>query len=144
MLWLWPQRLHPSIAQLTLGFSLGVLVLGVLLVPVVVARLPADYLTREPPALGLAGLRTAPLRFALRVLRNLLGALLLLAGIAMLVLPGQGILTMLAGLSLMSVPGKRRLERRLLRLPGVRAVVTAIRRRAHQPPLQLEPGGADD
>ncbi len=131
-------RLHPTLAGLTLGFSLGVLVLGVVLVPWAVARMPADYLVREPKAAHHGAPRSAPLRMLLRLARNALGALLLLAGLAMLVLPGQGILTILAGLSLLSFPGKRRLESRLLRLPGVHGLVAAIRRRAGRPPLQFE------
>jgi hypothetical protein len=55
----------------------------------------------------------------------------------MLVLPGQGVLTIVAGLSLAHFPGKRRLQRRLLGAPGIRALCDAIRRRAGVPPLQL-------
>jgi hypothetical protein len=132
----WPHRLHPSLAALALGFSLAVLVLGALLVPWLVVRLPADYFVREPEA-GRANQSKSLLRLILRLLRNALGALLLLAGIAMLVLPGQGILTMLAALSLLDLPGKRKLERRLLGLPAVHAVIAAIRRRSGRPPLQL-------
>jgi hypothetical protein len=40
------------------------------------------------------------------VLRNIVGVILVAAGITMLVLPGQGILTLLTGLSIMQFPGK--------------------------------------
>jgi hypothetical protein len=134
---LWSHRLHPMLAGAALGFSLVVLVLGAALVPLVVARLPADYLLRETePHVRWQGRSLQQL--LLRALRNCAGALLLLAGIAMLVLPGQGILTILAGLSLLNFPGKRRIERRLLGLPGVRSIVAAIRRRAGRPPLLFE------
>jgi hypothetical protein len=73
----------------------------------------------------------------LLALRSLLGALLVLLGILMLVLPGQGVLMIVAGLSLLRFPGKRKLLRRLLRAPGVHLVCDAIRRRAGKPPLQL-------
>jgi len=128
--------MEPSLAAVALCFSVVVLVLGALLVPLVVMRMPADYLLRDAHA-SRAQTRQSPLRLIGVVLRNALGALLLVAGIAMLILPGQGILTILAALSLLDVPGKRRLERKLLALPAVRAVITAIRNRAGRPPLQL-------
>ncbi|MFI5308819.1 MAG: PGPGW domain-containing protein [Polyangiales bacterium] len=115
---------------------MAVLVLGVLLVPWVVVRLPADYFAREPEAMRTQE-KGSPLWMIARLLRNALGVVLLLAGIAMLVLPGQGILTMLAALSLLDLPGKRKLEHRLLGLPAVHAVVATIRRRAGRPPLIL-------
>jgi hypothetical protein len=132
----WPQRLHPSLAAAALGFSVGILALGALLVPLVVVRMPADYLVRDARA-SHARAGHSPLRLVGVVLRNALGAVLLLAGIAMLFLPGQGVLTILAALTLLDVPGKRRLERKLLGLSAVRAVITKIRKRAGRPPLQL-------
>jgi hypothetical protein len=128
--------MEPSLAAVALCFSVVVLVLGAVLVPLVVMRMPADYLVRDAHA-SRPYSSHSPLRLIGVVLRNTIGALLLVAGIAMLVLPGQGILTILAALSLLDVPGKRRLERKLLALPAVRAVITAIRNRAGRPPLQL-------
>ena len=40
----------------------------------------------------------------------------MLVGVAMLALPGQGLLTMLVGIMLMNFPGKFRLEQALIRL----------------------------
>ena len=123
---------EPAAAWL-LAFSVAVLVISVVTVPWIVARMPADYFVRE---------RDAPwqdahpvVRAVLVAAKNTLGVLLVLAGVAMLVLPGQGILTMLIGLSLIEFPGKRKMEMRILRLPGVRKVVGALRRRAGRPPL---------
>ena len=42
-------------------------------------------------------------------LRNAVGLVLVTAGLAMLVLPGQGIITLLVGIILMDFPGKHRL-----------------------------------
>jgi hypothetical protein len=114
--------------------SIAVFVLGLLLVPIVVTRMPADYFARNRVALEP---KHAVLRLFWRVVKNLLGALLVLAGVAMLVLPGQGVLTILAGLSLLEFPGKRALERRLVEVPAVRGVFDRIRKRAGRPPLQL-------
>jgi hypothetical protein len=67
-----------------------------------------------------------------------LGILLVLAGIMMLVLPGQGILAMLIGIGLMDFPGKFRLERWFARQPAVFKSLNWIRTRAGHAPL-LDP-----
>jgi hypothetical protein len=79
---------------------------------------------KTPRLLGLVG-------------KNLLGIVLILAGVAMLVLPGQGILMILIGLMLMDVPGKRALERRLVQQPSVWQAMNWIRAKAHQPALEM-------
>ena len=66
--------------------SVGSLVLAALLLPVIVVRLPADYFVRER-LLG-HGPRRA-LDWCWHIGKNLSGALFVLAGIAMLVLPGM-------------------------------------------------------
>lgn len=113
-----------------LGFvGLGLSLLGLLALPRAIAKLPADYFEdaqpHTPPRLGPG----------LRLLRNLLGGLVVLAGVAMLVLPGQGLLTIFAGLVLMEFPGKRRLERALVARPGVLAAINWLRRRANTEPM---------
>ncbi|MGB1110330.1 MAG: PGPGW domain-containing protein, partial [Gammaproteobacteria bacterium] len=65
-------------------------------------------------------------------LRSAFGLLLLLAGIAMLVLPGQGILTILIGIGLMEFPGKFALECRLAGIPSVYRALNWIRRKGGQ------------
>ena len=124
-------------AGLVLGISLGMLVVGALVAPILIVRMPADYFVRPPG--GERESKPGIARTAMRVLKNTLGVLLVLAGLAMLVLPGQGILTLLIGISLLDFPGKRRLEQRLLSIHAVERVVQAIRHRAGRPPLQLEP-----
>lgn len=71
------------------------------------------------------------------VLRNLFGIALVLAGVALLALPGQGILTILAGLLLMSFPGKKSLELWLVRLPFVLKSVNWARATRGKEPLRL-------
>ena len=119
-----------------LGALSIVMCVGTLVVlPLIVARLPADYFTRDQrPTGGHAPARTP--RLLGRVGKNLLGIVLILAGVAMLVLPGQGVLMILIGLMLMDVPGKRALERRLVQQPSVWQAMNWIRAQAHQPALQ--------
>jgi hypothetical protein len=114
-------------------------VLGVgtlVMVPLVVARLPVDYFTpASDPALGRPRRARGP-RLLGRLGKNLLGLLVVLAGVAMLLLPGQGILTIAIGLMLLDVPGKGRLERRLVQRPAVWRALNWIRAKAHRPPLE--------
>jgi hypothetical protein len=115
--------------------SVAVLVLGMLLAPVVVVRLPADYFVHRP-AHGPS--RSGPAHIALYWLRNLLGFVVVLAGVLMLVLPGQGVLTILAGLSLLDFPGKRELQLKLVRIPQIHRTLDRIRERAGKPPLRVD------
>jgi hypothetical protein len=119
----WLQDNEPLLWWLGLG-SIVMFVAGVILVPVLIARIPADYFSpeRAPPPR-----RHPVLALLLRIGKNLLGALLIVLGIAMLVLPGQGILTILLGLSLIEFPYKRRLELALIRRPPVLRAVNWIR-----------------
>jgi hypothetical protein len=126
----------PFVVGLVFVASVAMFVSGVVGVPLLIARLPADYFVR--PRRRVADTQHPLLRALRNTVQNLLGGFLLFAGIAMLFLPGQGVLTILVAVSLLEFPGKRRLQRRLLALPGVQRVVQAIRHRAGVPPLQLE------
>jgi hypothetical protein len=132
--WGW---IDSGVAGLALGISVGMLIVGALVAPILIVRMPADYFVRRSE--GERESKASITRTVMRVLKNALGLLLVLAGFAMLVLPGQGILTLLIGISLLNFPGKRRLQQRLLRVHAVERVVQAIRHRAGRPPLQLEP-----
>jgi hypothetical protein len=70
--------------------------------------------------------------------RNLLGYVFIVAGILMLVTPGQGMLTILIGLTLVNFPRKYRLERWIVSRRPVLRSVNWLRRRAGCPPLSLE------
>lgn len=125
----------PWLAWAVAGSTLTV-VLAAIGLPAVLTWIPADYFL-ETPSEHRAHSRHPVARAALALGRNTLGVLLILAGLAMLLLPGQGLLTLFAGLILTDVPGKRRVELALLRRPSVRRAVTWLRQRAGHEPLQL-------
>lgn len=130
---------HPTVLAVLGGSSVLLFVLGLVAVPWFVAQIPSDYFTREdPPAVGL-GVGRPRLRWMLRALKNVLGGLLLLAGVLMLVLPGQGLLTIVASLFLIDFPGKRRLLRRLIHTPVVYQALNTIRKKAGRVPLERDP-----
>ncbi len=105
--------------------------------PWFVARLPVDYFVgpRQP---SVPESRHPVLAFVRRLARNTVGIVLVVAGLAMLVLPGQGIVTLLVGVALVDFPGKRRLEQRLLRQRHVRKSLQWLRQRAGRDPLEFE------
>lgn len=115
------------------GLSILMFVGSLIAVPIVVVQMRADFFVRDSKE----QLPRTPLRVLRRLAKNVLGWVLLLAGIAMLVLPGQGLLTMALGLGLMDFPGKRGLQRWLVGLKGVGLSINWIRRRAEKPPLEL-------
>lgn len=119
------------------GFTIVSIVLivgSVLALPRLVASLPADYFLRAE-----AGLVADPKRRTwLKLGKNLLGAVLLVAGIAMLVLPGQGVLTLLVAVALLDFPGKRKVERRIARSPRVLAALNSMRKKRGRPPFELD------
>jgi hypothetical protein len=116
-------------------FSLVAFVAAIVGVPWVVARLPHDYFN-SPRRFAWRELGHEPLyALLLGLVKNFVGAALLLLGLVMLVTPGQGLLTLMAGLLLMNFPGKYRLERWLVRRPGVLRALNWLRQRHGEPPF---------
>lgn len=132
--WQW-LREHDAVLAGMFALSIGSLVLAAVLLPVLVARLPADYFVASRRQLRAERSVSA---WALRIAKNLLGVVFVLAGILMLVLPGQGLLTILIGLLLLDFPGKRALELRLIRRPALRAFLDRMREKRGRPPLRVE------
>lgn len=107
-------------------------------IPIILVRLPANYFDERYPRSWMRDHHPV-LRLIAHLAKNLVGAVFLLAGMAMLVLPGQGLLTILIGVSLLDFPGKRRLEARLVGHPTVLKGINAMRQRFGRPPLTIAP-----
>jgi UPF0716 family protein affecting phage T7 exclusion len=127
------RALAGKIALISLAVAIGYAALMF----VALSRMEADYFVVRRPTEGTWRDRHPVVRAAVHVTKNVLGLLLLLTGLAMLVLPGQGALTILVGLSLLDFPGKRRLLLRIVRERHVYSAINWIRARAHQPPIVL-------
>ncbi len=112
---------------------------SLVVVPWLIARLPADYFIRHRCRVEERHRRHPLISRILFVLRNGIGILFLLAGVAMLVLPGQGMLTILLGITLMDFPGKHRLLESLIHRPGIIRSLNWIRRQVRKPPFVFEP-----
>lgn len=121
-------------AALWVGVSVATAVATLVAFPFIVTRLPASYFTedRRPAPLS----RHPPVHWLLMAVKNLLGLALVLAGVLLLLLPGQGLLTLIIGLTIMNYPGKFRIERWLVRRPRVLPALNWIRRRFGAAPFE--------
>jgi hypothetical protein len=114
----------------------GVLFIGTLVaVPLVILHLPFDYFAHDRRrVLPWAGLHPV-LRMVLLIVKNVLGVVFVCAGMAMLVLPGQGVLTIVVGILLLNFPGKYELERWAATRGPVWRTMNRLRRRASREPF---------
>ncbi len=131
MIFTWLQS-HQNILGWIGLLSLIMMVATLLAVSLIIVRLPARYLIEEGD-----GLSQIPSlwRWPYLVVKNIMGLVLVLAGLAMLVLPGQGLLTLVIGLGLLNFPGKRSLIRRLLGQNKVLGTINRLRARVNKEPL---------
>jgi hypothetical protein len=95
--------------------------------PRLIRRLPEDYLVRDPPK------RPWPTRLAI----NACALAVIALGVAMLILPGPGIVTVLIGVALLDLPVRRRALAWIVRRPKVERLVQTLRARGGQPPLEV-------
>lgn len=127
---------HDTLLAWTFALSLLFFVGSLIVIPVLIARIRTDYFVAPAGRTDNWRARYPLAHLIVRAARNVLGVVLLLAGIVMMVLPGQGIITILVALSLLDFPGKRQLETRLVRQPKVSQAINWIRKRAGRPPIQ--------
>jgi len=130
-------RRHEALLGWLVALSLAMLLITPLGAAWVVVRLPTDYFCAEPSAFQCSRRGHPLLWVPLLVGKNLLGGVLILAGAALLFVPGQGMLTLVVGLGLVDFPGKRRLMRALVRQRSVWRTINWLRRRAGRPELRL-------
>ena len=121
------------------SLSIFILIISVFMMVLIISFLPEDYFRSENRNLisSVQNSRYPLLKLLVLITKNFFGVLLLLSGILMLVLPGQGILTIITGLVFMDYPGKYKFERKLLRQKGVINSINWIRSRLSKPPLEV-------
>lgn len=112
-------------------------VLGLISIPYIVCALPEDALScSSNTEQRVSWLDRVPgsLRPVLFVFKNVLAVALLILGVAMLVLPGQGLLTIFIGLVLLDFPGKSKIYVLILQKPWVLEKLNKMRiRRGGRP-----------
>jgi hypothetical protein len=108
----------------------------VIALPYVILGLPEDYFASRRRTANPFGKRHPAVRWSVRIVKSVLGFALILIGVAMLMLPGQGLLMVVAGLVLAEFPGKRSLERALARRRRIMRAMNWIRRKGSKPPFE--------
>ncbi len=121
------------------SLSIFILIISVFMMVLIISFLPEDYFKSENRNLisSVQNSRYPLLKLLVLITKNFFGVLLLLSGILMLVLPGQGILTIITDLVFMDYPGKYKFERKLLRQKGVINSINWIRSRLSKPSLKV-------
>jgi hypothetical protein len=116
--------------------SAAILLISIAGVLATLVSIPKDYFIGEsPPA---APGRSRFLKLSIMLIKNLLGIVLLIAGIIMIFLPGQGLLTVLIGIMMIDFPGKRKLEKKIIAQPKLLSSINALRKRFGKEPLITE------
>jgi len=107
-----------------------------MLVPVLIIKIPEDYFAEKKRHSWEPWAHEHPvIRWSLLITKNVLGYILVVLGIAMLVLPGQGVLTIFIGIMFINFPGKYRLERWVVMQAPVLNTINKLRHRAGRAPL---------
>ena len=129
--------LHETLLGYLGLLSLITFFLTLLLVPILIIQMPADYFLYDRKDLKQFRRQHPFVRVITAVIKNIFGVIFICAGLAMLVLPGQGVITILIGITLISFPKKRALECRIIQQRAVVRTLNWIRTKAAKPPLEL-------
>ena len=128
---------NPILFWCSVGISLALSLACFIGVPLLLIRMPSDYFARERRR-PLATLAHRPIvRGILLVLKNFLGGVAFIAGVVMLVTPGQGLLFIAIGIALMDIPGKHAAERWIVSRGRLLRLVNKLRAKAGRPPLEV-------
>ncbi|MBN2652199.1 MAG: PGPGW domain-containing protein [Spirochaetales bacterium] len=116
--------------------SFVVFVVSLLSMPYLIAKIPEDYFSKN------FSQRRERRQFSGRfiifsLIKNLIGSVILLGGVIMLFVPGQGLLTIFAGMFVMDFPGKHRLEAWFLSKPSVQDGLNFFRKKMNKQPFDF-------
>jgi uncharacterized membrane protein len=119
------------------GVFIGSIVISALVVGIVIVKIPENYFSSHYQEDFLPNTPWL-VRWGAVIGKNLIGLILVIAGIVMLIGPGQGILTILIGLIMMDIPGKRPIEAKIIKRPAILAAANELRARYKKPPLVMD------
>ncbi|ABL02451.1 hypothetical protein Rmag_0719 [Candidatus Ruthia magnifica str. Cm (Calyptogena magnifica)] len=110
-----------------------VFIISLLLIPYLLGLIPSNYfLKNSKTQLKI----NKPFDLIKLIIKTLIGFILLIAGIIMLVTPGQGLISILLGLFLMEFPGKRQLELKLINHHPIFKTLNWLRSKVNKPPFK--------
>ena len=117
------------------SISLFVFIFSLISIKWLVTLIPEDYFINKKDSKIKANNLIA--WYFILILRNLVGYSLILGGIMMLVLPGQGLFTIIIGLMLSNYPGKYSLEKRFIAIPTILKSINWLRKKSNKPPIKI-------
>ena len=117
------------------SLSFIIFIFSLLTIKWLVALIPSDYFIKKNnsefrsnyPIFWLVSI----------IIKNLVGYTLIVGGILMLVLPGQGLFTIFVGLMLSNYPGKFYIERKFIAIPSVLRAINWLRKKSNTPPIKI-------
>jgi len=118
---------------------LGILIMvaSTLLLPWIIIQMPSDYFTQPAHRRSVHSDKKRLFHFVYHIMKNVLGIIIIFVGIAMLILPGEGILTIIIGLMLTDIPHKYQIERNIIKQPMILKSINWLRKKAKQSPLEI-------
>lgn len=140
-IWEWLTQFYESLTwgRIALGISFTVITIiasyGLIVIGMI--KIPANYFS-STYVKEIKHDEHFTLRWTMFIVKNVIGFLLIIAGIIMIFTPGPGVPTILLGLMMMDVPGKRPLEAKLIQRPMVLSAVNELRARYNKPPLVMD------
>ena len=115
--------------------SLFVFIFSLVSIKWLVALIPTDYFVKKDIS---KSKKSYSLLWLISIIvKNIIGYTLILGGILMLVLPGQGLFTILMGLILSNYPGKYTIEKRIISIPRILKTVNWLRKKSNKPRLKI-------
>ena len=99
-----------------------------------ISIIPHNYFV-DKKRVSLIKMRNPLMWLLIIIIKNSIGLILILCGILMLILPGQGVLTIITGLIFLDYPGKFKFERLLVRNKLILNSMNCIRRKLNKPDL---------
>jgi archaellum biogenesis protein FlaJ (TadC family) len=127
---------HPGVLIGLGASSILIFIISILGISWFVAQIPEDYFLSSKRKPSKWQEQKPILRLAVLFGKNIIGVSLIIGGLLMLILPGQGLLTIVTGLLLINYPGKYKLEQKLVAIPSVFRALNWIRVKANKPPLK--------
>lgn len=140
-IWEWVIRFWESLTwgRIALGLSFTVITIiasyGLIVIGMI--KIPADYFS-STYVREINKDNHFSIRWTAFIVKNIVGFLMIIAGVIMIFTPGPGVPTILLGLILMDIPGKRPLEAKLIQRPMVLSAVNDLRAKYNKPPLIMD------
>ena len=117
------------------SISLFVFLFSLLSIKWLVSLIPEDYFINKKDS----KIKTSNIFiwYIVLIFKNLIGYSLILGGIMMLVLPGQGLFTIIIGLMMSNYPGKYAIEKKFIAIPTILKSINWLRRKSNKPPIRI-------